>query len=353
MKPARQRWELWGQGTLAVAALLSVLACDAKPQRPREADSAGLKPAAAASPSESAVGGRASSAPPVPPRDRGPFDHRFPGAERIVAIGDLHGDISATKQVLSLAGALGESGDWVGGELVVVQTGDQLDRGDDERGILDLLESLAAQAQDAGGRLIVLNGNHETMNALGDFRYVTPGALGDFEGLQPRSKYAQRAPEPYQDRAQAFLPGGAMALRLAERPVIAQVGETLFVHGGLLPEHVEYGIPRINREVSAFLRGGATPPKAMTDPEGPLWTRAYGEGTLPAHVCSALDRVLQATGARRLVIGHTVQQEGISSACGERVFRIDVGLSSYYGGREVQALEIRPGGVRILSAPKK
>src|SRR5690606_26904624 len=153
VKPARQRWELWGQGTLAVAALLSVLACDAKPQRPREADSAGLKPAAAASPSESAVGGRASSAPPAPARDRGPFDHRFRGAERMVAIGDLHGDSSATKQVLSLAGALGESGDWVGGELVVVQTGDQLDRGDDERGILDLLESLAAQAQDAGGRL--------------------------------------------------------------------------------------------------------------------------------------------------------------------------------------------------------
>jgi hypothetical protein len=49
-------------------------------------------------------------------------------------------------------------------------------------------------------------------------------------------------------------------------------------------------------------------------------------------------------------VGHTVQKAGISSACGERVFRIDVGLSAYYGNNPVQVLEVTTKGTRILTA---
>lgn len=34
-----------------------------------------------------------------------------------------------------------------------------------------------------------------------------------------------------------------------------QVGSTLFVHGGVLPSHVEYGLERINAETRAWLMG--------------------------------------------------------------------------------------------------
>ena len=76
---------------------------------------------------------------------------RYPPAQHIVAIGDLHGDLEATRAALRLAGAIDERDRWVGGTWVIVQTGDQLDRGDDELEILDLLDALAAQAQAAGG----------------------------------------------------------------------------------------------------------------------------------------------------------------------------------------------------------
>lgn len=56
--------------------------------------------------------------------------------------------------------------------------GDILDRGDHEIRILILLERLAAEAAAAGGRLYLLNGNHETMNVMGDHRYATPGEAG-------------------------------------------------------------------------------------------------------------------------------------------------------------------------------
>ena len=73
--------------------------------------------------------------PPEPPT-------RFPAAERIVAIGDLHGDLEATRRALRLAGAIDERDTWIGGDLVVVQAGDQLDRGNGEQAIIDLLERL-------------------------------------------------------------------------------------------------------------------------------------------------------------------------------------------------------------------
>lgn len=58
--------------------------------------------------------------------------------------------------------------------------GDQLDRGDNELQILYFLERLQREAARAGGRLHVLNGNHETMNAAGRFNYATLPGLVDF-----------------------------------------------------------------------------------------------------------------------------------------------------------------------------
>ena len=43
--------------------------------------------------------------------------------------------------------------------------------------ILELLARLASEAHAAGGALIQLLGNHELMNAAGDFRYVTPAGM--------------------------------------------------------------------------------------------------------------------------------------------------------------------------------
>lgn len=86
------------------------------------------------------------------PAVRGALDvsTRFPAPRRLVAIGDLHGDLEATRRVLRLAGAIDERDGWIGGDLVLVQTGDQLDRGDDEPEILDLFERLAREATAAG-----------------------------------------------------------------------------------------------------------------------------------------------------------------------------------------------------------
>lgn len=279
------------------------------------------------------------------------YRHPLPG--RLIAIGDLHGDASATRAALRLGGAIDASGRWIGGDLSVVQTGDVLDRGDEERTILDLLEQLTAAAQSAGGQLVALNGNHEVMNVQGDFRYVTPGGAAAFAGVRPRSPHARAAPPQFEERAAAFLPGGAYALQLARRDVVAVVGDTLFVHGGVLPEHVRYGIERINQETREWMRAGdRRAPESVASDSAPIWVREYSLDPVAPSSCDKLAEVLQALNVQRMVVGHTVQNAGISSACDGRVWRIDVGLSRYYGEGPIQVLEIQEGKLRVLSAAR-
>ena len=60
----------------------------------------------------------------------------YPIQNRVVAIGDLHGDLRVTLMALRLAGAIGSDIyphnvsdiQWLGGQTYVVQLGDQIDR---------------------------------------------------------------------------------------------------------------------------------------------------------------------------------------------------------------------------------
>jgi hypothetical protein len=253
-------------------------------------------------------------------------------AERIIAIGDLHGDLDVTRRALRLAGAIGADDHWSGGKLTVVQTGDVIDRGDSDREVLDLLERLRAEATRAGGALVALSGNHEIMNVSGDFRYVSAKSAAAFP-----------------DRARAFAPGGAYARLLAGWPVIAKLGDSVFVHGGLLPEHVQYGIDAINRDAAAWMRGEGPAPAILMRDDAPVWTRLYSNDP-DDDACTRLERVLRAVGVARMVVGHTPQTRGISPACGEKVWRIDTGMSHAYGG-PLQVLEIDAGRVKVRASP--
>jgi Calcineurin-like phosphoesterase len=106
---------------------------------------------------------------------------RLPPASRLVAIGDLHGDFQKSVQSLSLAGLVDPTSlRWIGGSSVAVQVGDVLDRGGDELKLLYLIKRLQTEAERSGGRLLMLNGNHETMNVAWNFRYITPAGLEEF-----------------------------------------------------------------------------------------------------------------------------------------------------------------------------
>ncbi|MBX3223739.1 MAG: metallophosphoesterase, partial [Labilithrix sp.] len=231
------------------------------------------------------------------------------------------------------------------------QTGDLIDRGDDDRKVLDLFERLKDDAAKAGGEVVALVGNHEIMNGELDFRYVTRGAFSEFADVNPKdesiARAAARVEAPERGRAAAFLPGGPYAAMLARRPVVARVGDSIFVHGGVLPKHVKAGLDGINDGTRRWLLGETrTLPKEITSEDGLLWTRMYSSAP-GASECATLDEALKALGAKRMVMGHTPQKPDISPACDEKAWRIDVGMSKYYAGN-VEVLELRGDTVKVL-----
>lgn len=272
--------------------------------------------------------------------------------QRILAIGDLHGDYEATQRALILAGAMNTQHQWTGGQMQLVQVGDQLDRGDGEREILDLLDQLAIQARQAGGKVHVLNGNHEIMNAQGDLRYVTPKGFDSFGKAQQTivNPAIQKLPAFAQARAMAFAPGGEYALRLAKRPTVLNLDGNVFVHGGLLPTHVNYGVERINQTYQDWLSAKIPDlPAMLVNEQSPIWTRVYSNPQTPAD-CDALKQTLQKIGGKRMIVGHSVQAH-INPDCQEGVWRIDVGMSRAYGG-PIEVLEINGEKVRVLTESK-
>jgi hypothetical protein len=269
----------------------------------------------------------------------------------VIAIGDVHGDLASLRAALRLGGAIDAQDHWSGGSMVVVQTGDLLDRGDDEREILALVRRLRDEATEAGGAFLTLNGNHELMNVQGDFRYVTPHGFREFESysrLVAEHPELSSLPPVARPRAAAFMPGGPMARQLAEQNTVMVVGDTVFVHGGLRPEQVDYGLAHINEAVRAFMLTGRRLPPSLQGEDSPVWDRLFATRSDP-ETCALLAATLRRAQAQRLVIGHTVQPQGITSACDGRVWRIDVGLARYYGG-PIEVLEIEGDRVRPLRA---
>jgi hypothetical protein len=284
-----------------------------------------------------------------------PAQDTFPAVERIVAIGDVHGDYGQFLAALRQSGLVDEKGNWSGGRTHFVQTGDIPDRGPDTRKILDFLMELTKQAEKAGGRVHALIGNHEAMNVLGDLRYVHPGEYAAFAG--PNSKRQQdrawqvlsdstkREDAAYRTQWLEEHPLGWLEHRLAwegngrygtwvrGHNAIVKIGDYLFLHGGIGPKYVDSTITAMNTGVRAALSGAGTPPaegNIAEDTEGPLWYRGLAteqEAVLDAHV----DSVLRKFGVKHVVIGHSTTPGAILPRFAGRVILIDVGLGAAYG----------------------
>jgi hypothetical protein len=256
---------------------------------------------------------------------------RAPAPGRVVAIGDLHGDLSQAMKAFQLAGVTDAAGRWTGGDATLVQTGDVLDRGPDGKPLLDWLIRLQEDARTSGGVFKPLLGNHEAMNTRGDLRYVSDGDVQGFGGADARR--------------QALSPSGTYGNWLATLDTVAVIGDTVFCHGGLTEAFAAQGVDAVNREVRASL---FSTPLPAAGPEGPQWYRGFAQDDEEV-ACPRLERSLRALGASRMVVGHTMQDSGrILSRCGGRLSVIDVGISRVYDGGHLAAWEVVGGDAAAI-----
>ena len=297
-----------------------------------------------------------------------------PQPQRIVAVGDLHGDYDAWLQIARAAGLIDSTNHWAGRKTILVQMGDVTDRGSDSLLIIRNLQQLQGEAPQAGGKVIVVLGNHEAMNLLGDYRYTTPGEYAAFADdrsparrerlymsirqkleaqahlTNPKAlpsevldQWLKETPLGWVEHRLAWAPSGELGQWATRNPAVVKIGDTLFAHGGLSAEYAKLSIDEINRRVARGMAAADdTPQSVLDDPLGPLWYRGLvmrdadaearrGATPHPAQE-QELDAVLSAYGAKRLVIAHTPSLNGIAITNDGRLIRIDTGISRYYGG---------------------
>ena len=188
-------------------------------------------------------------------------------ADRIVAVGDIHGADTQLRALLQILGLTDASHQWIGGSATLVQTGDYTDRGVGVRRVLDLLMRLEREADEAGGQVMVLLGNHEAMNLMHHVRDTTPALLAHFadaksegrqqdayeEDMRFRQQRAEELgplalPDPTREEwmtthppglieyLDALGPDGHYGRWLRKRPVVVRVGDSILLHGGLHPD---------------------------------------------------------------------------------------------------------------------
>ena len=277
----------------------------------------------------------------------------YPAVEKIYAIGDIHGDLNAFILVLKKAGLLNNDNHWCGGKAHVVQIGDILDRKirdgeytdeDSETKIISLICKLQLEAFSSGGGFHCVIGNHELMNILGIFDYVSPMGMKHFKNSDGRQNY--------------FKIGGIFCkyLACAWNPVI-KIGDFIFCHGGINETIAsKYTIQHINFIMRDTLFGNSfhiNEPyftELFLSPESILWNRDYSSD-IPKNKenqkSKILSTILTKYNAKYIVLGHTPQTNGIKVRFNGRVFCIDTGMSEAFGQKKnkherIHFLEILP-----------
>jgi hypothetical protein len=313
----------------------------------------------------------------------------FPKQRKIVAIGDIHGDLSVAIKALKMARVIPAttpdnttnitSINWIGGQTFIVQLGDQIDRvrpsklfnslctehdselhedeGSDLK-IICLFDRLNLQAQKVGGAVLSVLGNHELMNVDGDFRYVSPKEFREF-GNYFKGNMSLDSDEPFgfKERKNAFKPGGVIATLLANnRYSIVQVGSWLFVHGGVSSECAnKYSLDDINQYIKRWLLGDLSQKNQQhihelyhldDDDHSPFWSRIYSdmdewdqqssikEFVKTLNTMNVKNIRSNDTAIKGMVMGHSPQfmyNRGINSSANNRIWRVDVGASRAFG----------------------
>ena len=373
-----------------------------------------------------------SSPAPQPPT---PLVGQESAARRIVAVGDIHGAYDELVSVLRVAGIVDGDLKWSGGDAVFVQTGDFMDRGAGVRQVMDLLMRLQSEAPGSGGEVVVLLGNHEAMNLIGEFRDATPEQMAGFsdedEGdvldtawdelrrvieatstgrmssrrrRELRNSWQENTSADRIAYIRAVGSSGSYGSWLRTLPLTATVDGIVFMHAGVAPEYGPRGLAALNQrvadeiaaidgyreglvedlllttygELKDILRGAAQQTGGLEwfdqaksglpallaaggdsqedkrvwyDPlfrierwyvlaeRGPLWFRGL-EALADPDNAAVVEAILAAIEARAMVVGHSPQDDGISSRFGGRLYMIDTGmLTSVYHGLPA-ALEI-------------
>jgi hypothetical protein len=307
------------------------------------------------------------------------------GVEKIVAVGDIHGDYDAFTKILRGTGLIDGKLHWTGGKTHLVQIGDIMDRGDYAKEILDLLMNLEKEAEEAGGKVHMLLGNHEEMNITGyifnrgdefttrQFVSFLPDGYREKQVKKFRKKIGNNPTtktglaSSLDSDLMSFWENMLNAARtnrkhlarreyisnfnkiygkwLLKRNVVIKINNIILVHGGISEKFSKWGLKKINNRLRVELEDlrraamNLTRPiipeyqrQIVFEPNGPYWYRGFinrDEDDFKENV----DRILKNLEAEYMVIAHTprvIETKEDMQLFQGRIWIIDTGISELY-----------------------
>lgn len=269
----------------------------------------------------------------------------LPRQKRIIIIGDVHGDIKRFKNILVEAKIINNNLEWIAEppETIVLQLGDQIDSKNRFNSIQDwevlkdyemlyFTNNLNLIARPKGGYCISLIGNHELMNIIGDFSYVSANSSCN-------------------DRINLFRPKGTLALLLAKRPIICKIGDLFFCHAKFDIEHLNLlkkhnkKLFYINELWKNYLENGKInlEDKELFDniilgSNGILWNRNENNSISTTNLFKEL-------GITYMFLGHTCYDKILLKD--NQIWYCDTGLSRSFGKKNYQYLDIKGNNINI------
>lgn len=276
-----------------------------------------------------------------------------------MVIGDIHGDFRRLLRILIQdLKVIDEKLNWIAEppDTVIVQMGDQVDycRHDchrkkpsdvsDDISVLKFMTRLHIIASKKGGMVLSLLGNHELMNVQGNFDYVSRNS----DNVTIYNSWTGENDKVI-SRRDAFRQGGVISSFLATtRMCCVIIGSWVFVHGG-------YGegagdIDQINKTVYKWLMNITVDDhlvdKILNDEKTSIfWNRAVGKIKKnlgeESDICKKnADPFLKLYPNKKLVVGHTIQDNGITSTCGDNIYRVDTAISSAFDEFDIKKRQV-------------
>lgn len=269
-------------------------------------------------------------------------------ADRIIIIGDVHGDIKRFKLVLIDSKIINDNFEWIADppNTIIVQLGDQIDslnRNTNENWevlndyeMIYFTEHLNNIARVKGGFCISLIGNHELMNVIGDFSYVSPSSMNNNKEIERRD---------------LFKPKGSLGLILGKRPLIIKIKDLLFCHAKLELEHLEI-LKKYNKDIfyintiwSNYLENNKINiddkeilDKIIIGSNGILWNRNENKR-------DETEQLFKELNVSYIFHGHTALDR--ISLVDNQIWYCDTGLSRAFGTTKYQYIDIYKNNINV------
>ena len=233
---------------------------------------------------------------------------------KMLVTSDIEGNLAGFVSLLEKAGVINNSLQWTFGTGHLVYAGDMFDRGTSVIECLWLMYKLEAEAEQAGGKVHFVLGNHDIMNLTGDLRYVDP-------------KYFESATLMQENINTIHDNNSELGRWVRSKNIVEKIGPYLFAHGGISPQVADLGLNltqlndhgrTVMNEQScsgncSVVTGGAA--------SGVYWYRGLARNEISQ---TAVNDILNRMNADKIVIGHTILADTITKRYEDKVYCIDI-----------------------------